>query len=132
MTTTNTVKIFIHNCSINLLVGVRDHEKEKPQRVIVTVEAEASQIQPYRDAANADLATVIDYSPLRDFIVQKLPKQGHVPLLETIAQQIIGFCFASDSRIRQVRVRLEKPDVCPEAEGIGIELFATRQGVSAP
>ncbi len=132
MTETNVMKVFIDRCTVNLLVGVRDHEKTKPQRVIVTVEAEAPLVKPFRDTANADLTAVVDYSPLRDFIVQKLPQKGCIPLLETVAQHIVDFCLSSDPRIQKVRVRLEKPDIYPDCESAGVALTVTRPGDIEP
>ena len=131
MAASNALKVFINNCTVNLRVGVRDHEKEKTQRVIVTVEAEAPLTRSYHDKDNDDLSSVMDYSPLHNFVCHELPKKGHIPLLETIGQMIADFCFESEPRIRKVRVRLEKPDVYPELESAGIEMIVTRQGVSA-
>jgi len=50
---------------------------------------------------------VINYEKLHDFVVNMLPTLGHVPLLESLGERIISFCF-EDPRIEEVRVRLTK------------------------
>ena len=125
MTEPATMKIFLQRCAVDLRVGVRDHEKLKPQKIIVTVEAEAALKNPFRDKASADLSTVIDYNLIHNFISKVLPKQEHIPLLETIAQQIVDHCF-TDPRINNARVRLEKPGIYPDTESVGVEMVLSR------
>jgi dihydroneopterin aldolase len=50
---------------------------------------------------------------------------GHIHLLETLAEQIINFCFR-DIRVQKVRARLEKSGIFPAAAGAGIEVSRTR------
>jgi dihydroneopterin aldolase len=68
---------------------------------------------------------VIDYEPVYNFILNELPAMGHIHLLETLAEQIINFCFR-DIRVQKVRARLEKSGIFPAAAGAGIEVSRTR------
>lgn len=105
-------------------VGVYPTEIDKPQTVIVNVEAEAALPHHYQDLNERSLDRVLDYDPLHGFICIELPKMGHIPLLETVAEQIIDFCFR-DVRIQKVCVRLEKPHVYNNATA-GIEIGRVR------
>lgn len=120
----DSIRIFLRDCKVDLRVGVYPAEMEKPQQVIVNVELEAALPHRYQDVSERGLDRVIDYDPLYGFICVELPKRGHIPLLETVAEQIIDFCFR-DSRIQKVKVRLEKPQIYGNASA-GIEITRTR------
>lgn len=118
------IRVFLRDCKTELRVGVYPQEMDKPQPVIVNVEVEAALPHHYQDVTERSLDRVIDYDPLHGFICIELPKMGHIPLLETVAEQIINFCFR-DPRIQKVSVRLEKPQVFSNASA-GIEICRVR------
>lgn len=122
----DTLRSVIRDCEVDLRVGVCAHEKIRPQRVIVNVEIEAVAAHAFNDREDADLANVINYATIRDFICLELPKQEHTPLLETVAERIIRFCF-DDPQVVKVSARLEKPRIFPETESVGIELVRVRK-----
>ena len=93
--------------------------------MIINVECEAAQAERFDDLNEESLDRVIDYRHVHRFIADELPKMGHIPLLETVAEMIIAFCFR-DPLIAKVRVRLEKPAKLPDVAGVGIEMFRTR------
>jgi dihydroneopterin aldolase len=43
-------------------------------------------------------------------------------LLEPLAEELIQLCFKHPA-VEAARVRLEKPDIFSEAQGVGIELY---------
>ncbi len=124
----DSIRIFLHDCKVQLSVGVYPAEMEKPQLVIVNVEAEAALPHHYQDITERSLDRVIDYDPLHGFVCIELPKMGHIPLLETVAEKIIDFCLR-DPRIQTVRVKLEKPQVYYNA-GAGIEITRKRKSIT--
>ncbi len=119
------IRIFLRDCKAELRVGVYEQEMQGPQTVKIDIEVEAALPHHYQDLAEKNLDRVIDYEPIYKFIQTELPQMGHIPLLETVAEQIIGFCFR-DPRIQKVRVRLEKPQIFGNAS-VGIEVCRTRQ-----
>jgi len=121
---TDTVKIFLKDCKVDLRVGIYAKEKEKPQPVVINVEAEAALTHRFDDVNDKGAGKIIDYAPLYDFISRTLTVQNHIPLLETVAEQIITFCF-NDTRIQTVRVRLEKTQIFERANA-GIEISRSR------
>jgi dihydroneopterin aldolase len=125
MTEKDIERIFIRNCAVDLSVGIFDFEKARPQRIIVSVELEAALTQHFRDPADADLTKVVDYGRVRNFICKDLPRQGHIHLLETVAEMILDFCF-TDPRVLKAQVQLEKPRLFPETESVGITLCRHR------
>ena len=121
----DVIRVFLRECRVELGVGVYQAEMQKPQPVIITVELEAALPHRYQDRSEKKLNRVIDYETIYTFIQKELPQMGHVYLLETIAEQIIEFCFR-DIRVRKARVRLEKTSVFSSAAGAGIDITRTR------
>jgi 7,8-dihydroneopterin aldolase/epimerase/oxygenase len=119
------IRIFLRDCKTELRVGVYDAEMHGPQTVRIDVEVEAELPHHYQDLTEKNLDRVIDYEPIYKFIQTELPRMGHIPLLETVAEQIIAFCFR-DPRIQKVRIRLEKSRIFGNASA-GIEVCRTRQ-----
>jgi 7,8-dihydroneopterin aldolase/epimerase/oxygenase len=121
----DSIRIFLRDFRIELRVGVNPEEQDTSQPVIINAEVEAAVPHRYKDLKETSLERVINYASLHAFIQDELPKLGHIPLLETVAEQIIAFCFL-DKRVEKVRVRLEKPQILPGAAGAGIEIFRLR------
>jgi len=119
------IHVFLKECRVELSVGYHPAERLKPQTVVIDVEAQATLPHHYQDLNENSLDRVIDYERFYNFIHNELPKLGHIPLLETVAEQIISFCF-EDRRIQKVRVRLHKPNILPAGRA-GIEVCRTRQ-----
>jgi len=119
------INVFLRDCEVMLSIGYRPHERQKPQAVIVGVEVEAALPHRYQDLGENSLDRVIDYSRLFHFITDDLPRMGHIALLETVAEQIVRFCF-EDCRVHKVKVRLEKPEIYKGRARVGIEITRTR------
>ena len=115
-----TRHVFVSNLEVLTTIGVHDAEKRAPQRVIVSVDLKVREIGPARSDRLAD---VLDYAEVVR-LVERLTREGHVNLLETLAERIADGCLA-DGCVLAVRVRLEKPDVIPNARAVGIEIERT-------
>jgi 7,8-dihydroneopterin aldolase/epimerase/oxygenase len=119
------IHVFLADCTVELSVGYHATERLKPQPVVIGIEAEGALPHHYQDLNENSLDRVIDYETFYRYIREDLPKLGHIPLLETVAEQIIAFCF-QDRRIQKVRVRLEKPRIFAGTARAGIEVCRTR------
>jgi dihydroneopterin aldolase len=121
----DTIRSFIRDYKTQLRVGVYESEKHAPQTVIINIEMEMADAPHYYDPAETNLERVIDYVQVHSFIADELPRLGHIPLLETLAETIIAFCFR-DPLVINARVRLEKPTKLPGVAGVGVEMFRVR------
>lgn len=107
-------------------VGVYEHEKQAPQRVRIDLDMIVeSDPGPLDD----DIRRVVSYEDLIGGIRKHIAR-GHVNLVETLAENIAALCL-EDERVLEVRVRVEKPDIIPEAVGVGVELVRCRVSGSA-
>ena len=122
----DTIHVYLRDCMVPLFVGVYDHEKPKPQPVMISIEVSSPLVQRYDDLEAGDIGLIIDYDRLYDFVTVVLPGYGHVPLLESLAERIITFCF-EDPRITEVLVRMYKPEVLKGKASVGIEMRRQRK-----
>jgi 7,8-dihydroneopterin aldolase/epimerase/oxygenase len=114
--------VFVRDLEIIALLGVHEHEKRKAQRIIVNIDLSVRE-----DLANLadDIKNVVSYEVVVHR-VEAIVAQGHVHLVETLAERIAEACL-SDERISAARVRIEKPDIIPNARSVGVEIERIRQ-----
>jgi 7,8-dihydroneopterin aldolase/epimerase/oxygenase len=110
-----TVRGLVVMCSI----GIRARERERPQRVRVSVDLVAADAFPGEDRRR-----IINYEKVVATI-REVASSGHIDLCEGFAQQVCTACFA-DPRVERMRVWVEKLDVFPDADGVGAILERTR------
>ena len=109
--------VFIRDLTLTALIGVHKHERKKPQRIRINLDLAVLETS---GALTDNLADVVCYEDVADGIRQ-LVTDGHVSLVETLAEQIAALCL-SDLRVRTARVRVEKLDVFPDAASAGVEI----------
>ena len=102
-------------------IGIRRAERDRPQRVRISVELTATSGATY---PGEDRRRVINYEHVIAAI-RKIAGSGHIDLCEGFAQRICDACF-EDPRVAQMRVSVEKLDVFPETEGVGAVLERAR------
>jgi len=76
------------------------------------------------DPLSEDIKNVVSYEiVVRQ--VERIVAQGHVNLVETLAELIARECL-EDVRVEAIRVRIEKPDVIANARSVGVEIERAR------
>ena len=113
--------VFVRGLEVHAVVGVYDHEKHTPQRLIISVDLNVAENAA---AHNDRLENVVCYEGIVRNI-QKICTAGHVNLLETLAEKIAADCL-EDKRVLVVKVSIEKPDILPECTAVGIEIERKR------
>lgn len=110
--------VFVKDLELQARLGVHPHEKAAPQRVLIGVElAVIDESAPSRVGAD-DLARVVDYARVVG-LARDVVAAGHTLLVETLAERIAD-AILDDSRVRRVRVKVEKPDAFAEAATVGV------------
>lgn len=113
--------VFIRGLEVLASIGVHPHERETRQRVVIDVALDLGDIAP---PSQDRLAETVDYQAVAK-AVEDLAREGHVQLVETLAERIAAWCL-TDARVREVRVRVEKPEALTNAEGVGCEIIRAR------
>jgi dihydroneopterin aldolase len=116
-------RLFLRNYEVWINIGVHDFEKKGEQRVLINVDLYVP--LAVSTPQNDQLEEVLDYDFMRRSIAQRV-KQGHIHLQETLADDVLKLMLAHPS-VRAARVSTEKPDVYPDCESVGCEVFAMKE-----
>lgn len=119
---TDCRRLFLRNYEVLINIGVHDFEKRGEQRVLINVELyiPLAVSTPQRD----QLDEVVDYDFMRETIARRMA-QGHVHLQESLCDDVVAAMLAHPS-VRAARVSTMKPDVYPDCEGVGVEVFRVK------
>ncbi len=112
-------RLFLRNYEVRINIGVHDFEKLGPQRVRVNVDMYVllSQSTPKQDSMHE----VVDYDFIRRTIVARADA-GHIELQETLCDDV-ATRLLEHPKVQAVRVSTEKPDVYPDCDAVGVEVF---------
>ena len=115
----NYRRLFLRNHTVDVRIGAHDFEKHAPQRIVFNVElfVPYSASTPTQD----DLAEVVDYDFIREVIARRVA-QGHIVLQETLCDDLMRELIAHP-QVQAVRLSSCKPDVYPDCEAVGVEIF---------
>ncbi|MCC7226973.1 MAG: dihydroneopterin aldolase [Burkholderiaceae bacterium] len=115
-------RMFLKNYEISMNIGVHDFEKKGEQRVIVNIDVyvKLGDCTPVRD----QLSEVVDYDFMRDTIARIIAR-GHIQLQETLCDEIAR-AMLEHPLVLAARVATEKPDVYPDCDGVGVEVFCRK------
>jgi len=112
-----SARIVLEALQVKADIGFHEFEIGAPQRLLVTVEIWLEDLAPPPDE---DPAAAWNYDFLRSE-VEEIAGARRYNLQETLAHAIFDR-IAAFRGITALRVRLSKPDVYPEAHGVGVEI----------
>jgi dihydroneopterin aldolase len=109
--------VFVRDLECMALIGIYDHEKIKAQRIIVNIDLSVQETDgPMMD----EISHVVSYEIIAKK-VESILEEGHTNLVETLCEKIASACL-KDKRVLAARVRVEKPDIIPNARSVGVEI----------
>ena len=114
-------KVIIKELILNLTLGYYDFEKEKPQKVKFSLEAN------YKDKKHTndrDLKSIVNYDKLVR-LIKKLTKNKHYNFLETLAEDVFDELF-KDKRIDKISLQIEKLEIMKDCTSVGIQISKKR------
>lgn len=115
-------RLFLKNYEVSINIGVHEFEKRGEQRVLFNVElyVPLALSTPHKDA----LEEVVDYDFMRQTIANRVA-QGHIHLQETLCDDVLKTMLAHP-KVMAARVSTQKPDVYPDCESVGVEVFGAK------
>ncbi|MCX8500612.1 MAG: dihydroneopterin aldolase [Alphaproteobacteria bacterium] len=118
----NLYQIEINRLELLASVGILPEERVARQRILISVALES----PIDAALRATSITgLVSYGEVVTAI-KALVASRHIDLVEELAREILELCFAYPIVIA-AEVRVEKPEIIPNAESVGCRLRLTRQ-----
>ena len=119
-------RVFLRNYIVDANIGIHEHEKRGAQRLALNVDlfVALSMSTPRHDK----LHEVVDYDFIRRSIMKRV-KVGHIHLQETLVDDVLKLMLAHP-RVRAARVSTEKPDVYPDCDAVGVEVFGLKESLA--
>jgi len=119
---TDCRRLFLRDYTVRINIGVHDFEKRAEQRVLINVDLyiPLALSTPKAD----DLDEVVDYDFIRRSVSERV-QRGHIHLQETLCDDVLALMLAHP-RVKAARVSTEKPDVYPDCESVGCEVFGVK------
>jgi dihydroneopterin aldolase len=114
-------KVLIKELILNLKLGYYDFEKQKPQKVKFSLEANYRDKKPTNDK---DLKSIVNYDKLVR-LIKKLTKNKHYNFLETLAEDVFDELF-KDKRIDKISLQIEKLEIMKDCSSVGIQISKKR------
>jgi dihydroneopterin aldolase len=114
-------KVLIKELILNLKLGYYDFEKQKPQKVKFSLEANYKDKKPTNDK---DLKSIVNYDKLVR-LIKKLTKNKHYNFLETLAEDVFDELF-KDKRIDKISLQIEKLEIMKDCASVGIQISKKR------
>ena len=121
----NCRRLFLRGLTVQANIGIHDHELQVTQRIIIDVDlyVSFSGTSPKDDRIDE----VVDYDFVRA-VVHARVAQGHINLQETLCDDILTHLL-EHTGVMAARVSTRKPDVYPDCEAVGVEVFRAKPGV---
>jgi dihydroneopterin aldolase len=107
-------RVFVRDLVVPCSIGI--YPREKGLRRRVRVNAELAIDGPI--SGSDEFAEVVNYETIVAGI-KAITEAGHINLVETLADRVARLCL-EDRRVASVRVVIEKLDVYPETESVGV------------
>jgi 7,8-dihydroneopterin aldolase/epimerase/oxygenase len=120
---TDCRRLFLRNYEVRINIGVHDFEKRGEQRVVINVELFVPLALSTPRADKLD--EVVDYDFMRSTIAARV-QRGHIHLQETLCDDVAAALLAHPN-VRAVAVSTEKPDVYPDCDAVGVEVFRIKE-----
>jgi dihydroneopterin aldolase len=112
-----SARILLDSLAVTVDIGFHDFEVGAPQRLLITVEV---WLDHFGAPADDDPSRAWNYDFLRAE-VEELASARRYNLQETLAHAIFER-VAGYRGVKDLRVRTSKPDVYPQADGVGVEI----------
>jgi len=120
-------KLFLRRHEVMVQIGIHDFEKTAPQRLWIDVELYVPLAQSTPKGDRID--EVVDYDFVREVVAQRIA-QGHIGLQETLVDELVDRLLQNPG-VAAVRLSTCKPDVYPDCEAVGVEVFRMRSQEAA-
>jgi dihydroneopterin aldolase len=112
-----SARILLDSLEVQTDIGFHEFEIGTPQRLLVTVEVWLDEMPPLD---SDDPALAWDYDHVRN-LVRELAGRRRYNLQESLAGAIYQQ-VASMHGVKGLRVATSKPDIYPDARGVGVEI----------
>jgi len=114
-----TKTIELSNVQLMLSIGIHAHERQNPQKLLVSLAIRIS-----ANDEGDDINNTLDYDQVYRFL-KGLENSGHFDLQETVCRKILEFVLAIDD-VEHVKVSTGKTDIFADTDYVGLTMSAEK------
>ena len=122
---THCRRLFLRGMVVNAQIGIHDFEQHAPQRVVIDVDLYVSLAGSTPQDDRID--EVVDYDFIRAVVHERVAR-GAIGLQETLVDDLLRRLM-EHTGVLAARVATCKPDVYPDCEAVGVDVFRAKPGV---
>ena len=115
-------KLFLRRHEVMVQIGVHEFEKTAPQRMWIDVDLYVP--LAHTTPQNDHIAGVVDYDFVREVVARRVAR-GHIELQETLCDDLVDELMRHPG-VQAVRLSTCKPDVYPDCDAVGVEVFRAK------
>ena len=115
-------RIIIRDLRLQGIIGINPEERERPQTILINATIFTD---TRRAAATEDIRHTVNYFAISQRISQHV-SNSEPWLVEKLADDIARI-IVTEYPVSQVTIRVEKPDILPEAAAVGVEIDRRRE-----
>lgn len=112
-------RVYLRNFDLLANIGIHEFEKNGAQRIVVNIDLYVPLVAT--TPRDDKIHEVLDYDFIHATIRERVAV-GHINLQETLCDDLARVLLAHPL-VRAVRVATEKPDVYPDCDAVGVEVF---------
>ena len=114
--------IHIKDLSVTGIIGINPDERVNPQEILVN----ATLWVDTRPAAESDdIADAANYRTITKAMISHI-EAGNPMLVERLVQELADVTFATEPRVQEVEITVEKPGALRFARSVGITIHRSR------
>jgi FolB domain-containing protein len=103
------------------IIGISDRERENPQDILVNVILETDTL---KGAVSDNIEDCVNYRTVAKMILAYIEKSSR-KTVEALAEDLARLCL-EDTKVKRVRMRVEKPGAVRFARSVGVEIERSR------
>ena len=115
-------KVHVIDLSVSGIIGIKPDERVNPQQVLVNA---TMWVDTSPAALSDDIADAANYRTITKVMIAHI-ENGAPMLVERLVQELADLIFATEPRVREVEVRVEKPGALRNARSVGITIHRSR------
>lgn len=118
-------RIHIKDLSVPGVIGIKPEERINEQQVLVNA---TLWVDTRAAAASDDIEDAANYRTITKALIAHI-QQGEPQLVERLVQELVDICFATEPRVMEAEMTVEKPGALRHARSVGITIRRVRPEV---
>ena len=115
-------RILIKDLEVTGIIGINPEERVTPQTILINA---ALWVDTRPAAESDDIRDAANYRTVTKAMIRHI-QTGEPLLVERLSHELADLCFATEPRVQEVELTVEKPGALRHARSVGITIHRSR------